>query len=58
MLKIVIELNKGCGRVSSWHALWMLCCHTVLSMHMVEVRRLVYWMTVVVGGGSVVRLAC
>ncbi len=36
----------------------MLCPHTVLSMQMAEVRSVVYWVTVVVGGGSVVRMAC
>ncbi len=36
----------------------MLCLHTVLSMQIAEMRSVVYWVTVVVGGGSVVRMAC
>ena len=36
----------------------MVCCHTVLSVQMAEVRWVVYCVTVVIGGGSVVRTAC
>jgi len=58
MLKMVIGLNRGCGRTGSWQAFRMACCHTVMSMQMAEVRWVVYCVTVVVGGGSVVRMAC
>ena len=36
----------------------MVCCHTVLSIHIAEVRWVVYCVTVVVGGGIDVRMAC
>jgi len=36
----------------------MVWCHAVLFMQMAEVRCVVYWVTVVVGGGSVVWMAC
>ena len=58
MLKMVIGLNRRWGRIWSWQAFWMVCRHTVLPMHMVEVRWVVYWVTVVVAGGSDVRMAC
>jgi hypothetical protein len=58
MLKMMIGLNRGSDRSWSWQALWMLCRHTVLSMQMAEVRWVVYWVTVVVGDGSSVKMAC
>ena len=58
MLKIVIGLNRGCGKIRSWHAFRMVWCHTKLSMQMADVTCVAYWVTVVVGGGSVVRMAC
>jgi hypothetical protein len=36
----------------------MVCRHTVLSMQMAEVMWVVYWVTVVVGGGIDVMMAC
>jgi len=36
----------------------MVCRHTVLSMQMAEVKWVVYRVTIVVGGGSAVRMAC
>ena len=58
MLKMVIGLNRGWGRTWSCHAFWMVCCHTVLSMHMADVRWVVYFVSLVVGGGSDARMAC
>ena len=58
ILKIVIGLNKGWGRTWSWQAFWIVCRHTVLSMQMAEVRWVMYWVTVVVGGGIDVMMAC
>ncbi len=36
----------------------MLCRHTVLSIQMVAVMRVVYWGTVVNGDGSAVMMVC
>ena len=36
----------------------MLCRHAVMSMQIVEVSWVVYWVTVVVGGDSEVMMAC
>ena len=58
MLKIVIGLNRGWGRIWSWQAFWMVCCHTVLSMQMAEASWGWYCVTVVVGGGNVVSMVC
>ena len=58
MLKMVIWLYRGWGRTWSWQVFWMVCLHTVMSMQRAEVRRVVYCVTVMVGGGSVVRMAC
>jgi hypothetical protein len=58
MLKMVIGLNRGWGRTWSWQAFQMVSRHTVLSIQMAEVRWVVYRVTVVVSGGSVVGLAC
>jgi hypothetical protein len=58
MLNIVIGWKSGCGRIWSWHAFRMVCCHTVLSMHMAEVRCVWYCVTLVVGGGNDVMMAC
>ena len=58
MLKIEIELNRGCGKIWYLHVFRMVWCHTVLYIQMTEVRCVVYWVTIVVVGGSVVRMAC
>jgi hypothetical protein len=58
MLKIVIGLNRGWGRIWSWQAFRMVCCHTVLSMQMAEASCGWYCVTVVVGGGNVVSIVC
>ena len=42
MLNMVIGLNKGWGKTWSWHAFWMVCRHTVMSMQMAKVRWVVY----------------
>ena len=51
-------LKRGWGRTWSWQTFWMGCRHTVLSMQMAEVRWMVYWVIVLVGGGSDVMMAC
>ena len=38
MLKTVIGLFRGWGKIWSWHAFWMVWCHAVVSMHMAEMR--------------------
>jgi hypothetical protein len=58
MLNMVIGLNKRWGRTRSWHAFRMVCCHTAFSMHMADVRWVWYCVTVAVGGGIDVRIAC
>ncbi len=58
MLKMVTGLNRGWGRTWSWYVFQMMCCHTVLSMQMAEVRWVIYCVIVVVGGGSARRMAC
>ena len=58
LLKMVIGLTRGWARTWYWQAFWMVCCRTVLSMHMAEVRWVVYCVTVGVGGGSVIRITC
>jgi len=55
MFKMVIGLNRGRGR--TWHAFWMVCHLIVLSMHIAEVRWVVYWVTVGAGDESAVRMA-
>jgi hypothetical protein len=63
-VSIVVYVKDGdrvklrVGRIRYWQAFWMVYRHTVLSMQMAEVRWVVYWVTVVVGGGIVVRMAC
>ncbi len=51
MLNMVMGLWSGCGRMWSWQAFRMVCCHTVESLFMAEVRCGVYWVTVVRVGG-------
>ena len=58
MFKIVIGLNRGCGKIWSWQAFRMVWCHTVMFMQITEVRWVVYWVTVLIYDGSVVRMAC
>ena len=58
MLNMVIGWKSGWGRIWSWHAFRMVCCHTVLSMQMAEVSCVWYCVTLVVGGGSDVMMAC
>ncbi len=58
MLKIVMGLCSGCGRIWSWHAFLMVCCQTVESMLMADVRWQVYWVTFVCVGGCAVIMAC
>ena len=58
MLNMVMGLKSGWGRIWSWHAFRMPCCHTVLPMQMAEVSWVWYCVTLVVGGGSVVIMAC
>ncbi len=58
MLNMVIGWKSGWGRIWSWHAFRMVCCHIVLSMHMAEVRCVWYCVTLVVGGGNDVMMAC
>ena len=48
MLNMVIGLNGGWGRTWSWHAFRVVCCHTVLSMQVAEVRWAWYCVTVAV----------
>ena len=55
---MAIGLNKGWGKTWSWHAFWMVCRHTVMSMQTAEVMWVVYWVTMVVGGGMDVMMAC
>ena len=58
MLKMVIGLNRGWGRIWSWQVFRMVRCHTVLSMQMTEARCGWYCVTVAVGGGNVVSIVC
>jgi len=58
MLNMVIGLNRGWGRTWSWHAFRIVCCHTVLSMQMAEVRCVWYCVTVAVIGASDAIMAC
>ncbi len=58
MLKIVMGLCSGCGRIWSWHAFLMVCCQTVESMLMEDVRWHVYWVTFVCVGGCAVIMVC
>ena len=58
MLNMVMGWNSGCGKIWSWHAFLMVCCHTELSMQMAEVNCVWYCVTFVVVGGSVVMMAC
>ena len=58
MLNMVTGWNSGCGKIWSWHALLMVCCHTELSIQMAEASCVWYWVTFVVGGGSDVIMAC
>jgi len=58
MLNMVIGLKSGWGRIWSWHAFRMTCCHTVMFIQMAEVSFVWYCVTSVVGGGSVVSMAC
>ena len=57
ILKMVVGLNRGWGKILSWQAFSMLCRHTVMSMQMTEVRWAVYWVTVAVGDGIDVIMA-
>jgi hypothetical protein len=52
------RVNMEGAKIWSWQMFRLVWCHTVLSMQMAEVRCVVYWMTVVVGGGSAVNMAC
>ena len=58
MLKMVTGLNSGWGKIWSWQAFLIVCCHTVLSLLMAEVRWVWYCVTMVVGGGMAVMIAC
>ena len=58
MLNMVMGLNNGWGSIWSWQAFRMVCRHTVLSRHIADVRWVVYCVTVVVGGGINVIMAC
>ena len=58
MLKMVMGLNRGWGRIWSWHAFLIVCCHTELSLPMAEVSWAWYCVTFVVGGGNDVMMAC
>ncbi len=58
MLNIVMGLCSGCGRIWSWHVFLMVCCHTVESLLMADVRWQVYWVTFVCVGGYAVMMAC
>ena len=55
---MVTGLCRGCGRMWFWHAFLMVCCHTVESLLMADVRWLVYWVTLVCVGGYAVIMAC
>ena len=58
ILKMVMGWNNGWGRIWSWQALFMVCCHTELSMQMAEVSWVWYCVTFVVGGGNDVIMTC
>ena len=58
MLKIVMGLCSGCGRMWSWHAFLMVCCQTVESLLTQFVRWQVYWVTFFCFGGYAVIMAC
>ena len=58
MLKMVMGWNNGWGKIWSWQALLMVCCHTELSMQMTEVSWVWYCVTFVVVGGNDVIMAC
>ena len=58
MLKMVIGLNSGWGRIWSWQAFRMVCCHTVLSMQMAEASCGWYCVTLAVGGGNDAIMVC
>ena len=58
MLNMVMGWNSGWGRIWSWHAFLMVCCHTELSMQMAEASWAWYCVTFVVGGGNDVIMAC
>ena len=58
MLNMVIGLSRGWGKIWSWHAFRMVCWHTVLSMLMAEASCAWYCVTLVVGGGNDVIMAC
>ena len=58
MLNMVIGWKSGWGRIWSWHAFRMVCCHSVLSMQMAEVICVRYCVTLVVGGGNDAMMAC
>jgi hypothetical protein len=53
MLNMVMGWNNGWGKIWSWQALLMVCCHTELSMQMAEVSWVWYCVTFVVVGGNV-----
>ena len=55
---MVIGLSRVWGKIWSWHAFRMVCCHTVLSMLMAEASCAWYCVTLVVGGGNDVIMAC
>jgi hypothetical protein len=55
---MVTGLCRGCGRMWFWHAFLMVCCHTVESLLMADVRWQVYWVTLVWVGGYAVIMAC
>jgi hypothetical protein len=57
MLDMVVGWNRAWGRTWSWHAFRMVCCHTVLSMQIAEVRWERYCVTVIVDGGIDVMMA-
>jgi hypothetical protein len=58
MLNMVMGWKSGCGKIWSWHAFLMVCCHTELSMQMAEASCVWYCVTFVVGGGSDAMMAC
>ena len=58
ILKIVTGLYMGWGKIWSWHALHMVCCHTELFLQMAYVRRMVYRVTFVSLGEYVTKMAC